>query len=119
MDKQTEQRLTIRLDFGAGIRVGPGKVALLDAIDAEGSISGAGRKLKMSYKRAWDLIEELNRSFGEPLVVKSPGGSHGGGAQLTDAGRTLVKHYRAIEKASHEASKTSLRAVKKLIRQPE
>jgi molybdate transport system regulatory protein len=119
MDKQAEQRLTIRLDLGAGIRVGPGKIALLEAIDEEGSISGAGRKLKMSYKRAWDLIEELNKSFGGPLVSKASGGSNGGGAQLTDGGRALVKHYRAIEKASHDASKTSLRAVRKLLRQAE
>jgi molybdate transport system regulatory protein len=118
MDKTTAQRLTIRLDLGAGIRVGPGKIALLEAIDAEGSISGAGRKLKMSYKRAWDLIEELNRHFGGSLVEKSPGGSNGGGAHLTDGGKALVKHYRAIERTSHEASRTSLRAVKKLIREP-
>jgi molybdate transport system regulatory protein len=118
MDKPAEQRLTIRLDLGAGIRVGPGKIALLEAVDAEGSISGAGRKLKMSYKRAWDLIEDLNKSFGGPLVSKAPGGSNGGGAQLTDGGRALVKHYRAIEKSSHDAAKTSLRAVKKLLQHP-
>jgi molybdate transport system regulatory protein len=116
MDEQTEQRLTIRLDLGPGIRVGPGKIALLEAVDAEGSISGAGRKLKMSYKRAWDLVEDLNKSFGGMLVAKSPGGSHGGGAQLTEDGKALVKHYRAIETASHDAARTSLRAVKKLLR---
>jgi molybdate transport system regulatory protein len=115
MDKQPEQRLTIRLDLGAGIRVGPGKIALLEAIDAEGSIAGAGRKLKMSYKRAWDLTEELNKNFGDPLVAKSPGGSHGGGAQLTEAGKALVKHYRDIERAAHEASQTSLLAVTNLL----
>lgn len=118
MDKQAEQRLTIRLDLGAGIRVGPGKIALLEAVDAEGSISGAGRKLKMSYKRAWDLIEDLNKSFDGKLVSKAPGGSNGGGAQLTDGGKALVKHYREIEKASHDASETSLRAVKMLLRPP-
>jgi molybdate transport system regulatory protein len=105
MDKQAEQRLTIRLDLGAGIRVGPGKIALLEAVDAEGSISGAGRKLQMSYNRAWDLIEDLNKSFGGKLVSKAPGGSNGGGAHLTDGGRALVKHYRTIEKASHDPLK--------------
>jgi len=119
MDERVERRLTIRLDLGSGIRVGPGKIALLEAIDAEGSISGAGRKLKMSYKRAWDLIEELNKSFGETLVSKAPGGSNGGGAQLTDGGKTLVKQYRAIEKASHDASRTCLREVGKLIKPAE
>jgi molybdate transport system regulatory protein len=117
MDKQAGRRLSIRLDFGANIRVGPGKIALLEAIDAEGSISGAGRKLKMSYKRAWDLTEELNKSFGALLVAKSPGGSRGGGAHLTEDGKALVKHYRAIEQAAHDASETSLAAVGNLIRQ--
>jgi molybdate transport system regulatory protein len=116
MNKPVEQRLTIRLDLGPGIRVGPGKIALLEAVDAEGSISGAGRKLKMSYKRAWDLVEELNKNFGGALVAKSPGGSNGGGAQLTENGKALVQHYRAIETASHNASRTSLRAVEKLLR---
>jgi len=115
MDERPEQRLTIRLDLGAGIRVGPGKIALLEAIDTEGSIAGAGRKLKMSYKRAWDLTEELNKSFSDPLIAKSPGGSHGGGAQLTAAGKALVKHYREIEQASHKASQTSLKAVTNLL----
>jgi molybdate transport system regulatory protein len=117
MDKQAG-RLSIRLDLGANIRVGPGKIALLEAIDAEGSISGAGRRLKMSYKRAWDLTEELNKSFGALLVAKSSGGSHGGGAQLTEAGKALVKHYRAIEQAAHDATETSLAAVGDLIRRP-
>jgi molybdate transport system regulatory protein len=114
MDK-TSGRLTIRIDFEQGVRVGPGKIALLEAIAAEGSIAGAGRKLKMSYKRAWDLIEELNKNFAEPVVSKAPGGSHGGGARLTDDGMALVKHYRDIESAAHDAAEQSLHAVGRLL----
>jgi len=108
-------RLTIRMDFATGTRVGPGKVALLEAVAAEGSISGAGRRLKMSYKRAWDLIEELNKTFGAPLVSKAPGGLNGGGAQLTEAGRALVAHYREIERAAHAAAGPSMTAIAKLL----
>jgi molybdate transport system regulatory protein len=115
MDRPTGHRLTIRLDLGDGIRVGPGKIALLESVDAEGSIAAAGRKLKMSYKRAWDLVEELNKNFGGALVAKSPGGSHGGGATLTEGGKALVQHYRDIEQAAHDAADGSFLAIKKLI----
>jgi molybdate transport system regulatory protein len=115
MDKQAGQGLTIRLNLGDGIRVGPGKIALLEAVDAEGSIAAAGRKLKMSYKRAWELVEELNKTFGGALVAKSPGGSHGGGATLTAGGKALVRHYREIERTAHEASNGSFAAIKGLI----
>jgi molybdate transport system regulatory protein len=107
-------RLTIRIDLASGVRVGPGKIALLEAIAAAGSIAGAGRVLKMSYKRAWDLVEEMNGNFGAPLVSKAPGGSNGGGAQLTESGRALVKHYREIELAAHDAAARPLRAVGRL-----
>jgi molybdate transport system regulatory protein len=111
MEKQAGHRLTIRIDLASGVRVGPGKIALLEAIAASGSIAGAGRILKMSYKRAWDLVEELNRNFGAPVVAKAPGGAKGGGAQLTASGAELVKHYRDIETAAHEAAERPLRAV--------
>jgi molybdate transport system regulatory protein len=108
-------RLTIRMDFATGTRVGPGKIALLEAVASEGSISGAGRKLKMSYKRAWDLVEDLNRNFGSELVSKAPGGLKGGGAHLTAAGQALVTHYREIERAAHAAAGPELAAIAKLL----
>jgi molybdate transport system regulatory protein len=114
MENQAGHRLTIRIDLGSGVRVGPGKIALLEAIAASGSIAGAGRVLKMSYKRAWDLVEELNRNFAEPVVAKAPGGAKGGGAQLTASGSALVKHYRDIEIAAHEGAKLPLRALARL-----
>lgn len=89
-------RIVIRLDLPAG-RIGPGKIALLEQIARSGSISAAGRSLGMSYRRAWLLVEELNRLFKEPLVATQLGGVGGGGAALTPLGRSVIDHYRAIE----------------------
>ena len=90
-------RLTIRLDFSAGRRLGVGKVALLELIEKTGSISAAGRADKMSYRRAWLLVDELNQIFGKPVVSAHPGGAKGGGASLTDQGRRVVALYRDAE----------------------
>jgi molybdate transport system regulatory protein len=95
---QAALRLSIRLDLPGGGRVGPGKVALLEAIGREGSISAGGRALRMSYRRAWALVEELNVALGTVLVVATTGGAGGGGAKLTQAGEALVTGYRAIER---------------------
>jgi molybdate transport system regulatory protein len=119
MEKQGGHRLTIRIDLGSGVRVGPGKIALLEAIAASGSIAGAGRILKMSYKRAWDLVEELNRNFVAPVVAKAPGGAKGGGAHLTASGAELVKLYREIETAAHEVARQPLRALAQLTEAPD
>lgn len=89
--------ISLRIDFPNGYRLGPGKVDLLEAIHAEGSISAAGRAMGMSYRRAWLLVDEMNRMFGVPLVEAQHGGSRGGGAQLSARGREIVAHYRAIE----------------------
>ncbi len=89
---------SIRLDFAGERRVGPGKIMLLERIMETGSISAAGRRLKMSYRRAWLLVDALNRMFDEPVVVATMGGTHGGGAEVTDFGRRLVETYRAVEK---------------------
>ena len=90
-------RLTIRFDFDGERRLGPGKIALLEAIARTGSISAAGRAHKMSYRRAWLLVEELNHLFGQPLVTARPGGLKGGGAALTSAGERIVALYREAE----------------------
>jgi molybdate transport system regulatory protein len=90
-------RLTIRLDFELGRRLGAGKVALLEAIEATGSISAAGRAHKMSYRRAWLLVDELNKLFAEPVVAAHHGGTKGGGAALTASGRRIVALYREAE----------------------
>ena len=90
-------RLSIRLDLASGARIGPGKVAVLEEIARSGSISAAGRALHMSYRRTWELVEDLNHSLGTPVVEAAAGGSGGGGAVLTRAGKAIVERYRAIE----------------------
>lgn len=102
--------LSLRIDLPQG-RIGPGKIELLEAIDREGSISAAGRALGMSYKRAWDLVDELKKLLGTAAVEASPGGYRGGGALLTDAGRNLVADYRAIERAAQRAAEKRLAAL--------
>src|SRR5260221_4055734 len=96
-------RLSIRIDFDDEGRLGPGKVALLERIASEGSISAAGRSMNMSYKRAWELVAEINQSFTEPLVSAQTGGKTRGGAMLTPRGGELIRHCRAIERNSFSA----------------
>lgn len=96
-------KLTLRIDLSPLGAVGPGKIRLLEAIDETGSISAAGRSMKMSYRRAWLLIDELNHIFKRPLVATRLGGSTGGGAELTPFGRSLVRHYREMESEAHAA----------------
>ena len=112
-------RMSIRVDLSSGARIGPGKVALLEEIGRSGSISAAGRALRMSYRRAWDLVEELNRAVGKPVVATATGGSGGGGASLTQEGQAIVTQYRAIEAASVAASKRHLHALSRLCRSGE
>src|SRR5579862_9398936 len=96
-------RLTLRIDFDADRAIGPGKIKLLELIDALGSISAAGRRMDMSYRRAWLLVDSLNKCFREPLVASHAGGSRGGGASLTAAGAVVVRHYCAVEAAAQAA----------------
>src|SRR4051795_5380812 len=104
-------QLSIRLDLASGARIGPGKVAVLEEIARSGSISAAGRALKMSYRRTWELVEELNRTLGTPVVETAAGGSGGGGAVLTKAGRAVVNSYRAIELDTAAAARKHLQAL--------
>jgi molybdate transport system regulatory protein len=89
--------VSVRLRFADDARLGPGKIALLEAIGRTGSIAAAGRDMNMSYRRAWLLIDSLNRMFDAPVVHASPGGPNGGGAALSALGRELVGAYRAME----------------------
>ena len=104
-------RLTIRLDFDAGRRLGAGKIALLEAIDKTGSISAAGRVHAMSYRRAWLLVDELNQLFAAPLVSAHHGGAKGGGAHLTDEGRRIVALYREAEAKMRAAAEGEIDAI--------
>lgn len=90
-------RFRMRVTDGDKIAVGPGKIALLEAIASTGSITAAAKSLDMSYRRAWLLLDELNRSLEQPAVDSAKGGLQGGGSSLTDVGRLLITLYRRIE----------------------
>ena len=87
----------IRILFPAPLNLGPGKVRLLEAIHAAGSLSGAARQLHISYRRAWDMLDSINRIFPTPLVESATGGVKGGGARLTPRGLALLGGYRDLE----------------------
>ncbi len=111
----TKHSLHLRLDFGDERSLGPGKVRLLELIEETGSISAAGRSLKMSYRQAWLLIDELNRMFREPLVTAQVGGGGGGGAAVTKAGASVIRAYRDMERRATGASSTSIRTLGRLL----
>lgn len=95
MAGQIKPRLRILL--GADIAIGPGKADLLDAVARSGSISAAAREMDMSYRRAWLLVDTMNRAFRSPLVEAAKGGAGGGGARVTAFGLQVLARYRAME----------------------
>lgn len=95
--------LLLRVLSGKDLAMGPGKARLVSLIDDSGSISAAARKMNMSYRRAWQLVDALNRSFSEPVVMTVVGGRRGGGAIVTDFGRRLVAAYHGMENKASEA----------------
>jgi molybdate transport system regulatory protein len=113
--KSLPPRLRVRLVLGRSIAIGPGKADLLAAIAETGSISAAGRSMAMSYKKAWYLIDTMNRCFRKPLVVASKGGSSRGGAQLTSMGQKVLELYRSIENQAAKAAARDLEAISVLI----
>ena len=90
-------KVQLRLLVGDEIAFGPGKADLLQAIQDAGSIAAAGRQLGMSYRRAWLLVDTMNRCFSEPLVASAVGGQGGGGAHLSELGQMVLMHYRAMQ----------------------
>jgi len=109
MKLRSEFRLRIRR--GDDIAVGPGKIDLLEAIDTAGSITAAARSLGMSYRRAWLLVDTMNRCFRTPVVEAEAGGKHGGGARLTRLGRDVIDRYRRIERNAARAAAADIRAL--------
>ena len=99
-----------------GIAIGPGKIDLLRLIDATHSISAAARAMAMSYKRAWQLVDAMNRDLGRAVVATSTGGAGGGGATLTALGRTLVERYGALEARLNAAAAAEVDALQRLVR---
>jgi molybdate transport system regulatory protein len=102
-------KLKLQLMCGDQIALGPGKADLLEAIASEGSISGAGRALGMSYRRAWLLVDEMNRCFADKLVETLTGGGRDRGARVTATGRIVLAAYRELEAAAERATDISAR----------
>ena len=90
-------RILIKVDFGDGLKLGPGKVRLLELVGETGSISAAARQMEMSYRRAWLLMAELNHMFGRAVIETSAGGSGGGGAKITEFGLRVMQTFREME----------------------
>lgn len=111
----TAKNIKIHLPFGQVSAIGPGKADLLEAIAGSGSISAGARQLGMSYKRAWDLVDTMNRSFRQPLVATATGGSRGGGAHVTEFGREVLRRYREIETKAGQAVSSELEALSSLL----
>jgi molybdate transport system regulatory protein len=120
MPKTDEKtRLRIRLHFETGTMFGPGKADLLSLIAETGSIAAAGRRLGMSYKRAWGLVETMNDMFCDPLVESSRGGAKHGGATLTDTGRRVLALYRSLEANTRSASSSELGRFEDMLAEPQ
>lgn len=110
--------LTLRVLAGNFPAMGPGKARLVELIDATGSISGAAREMKMSYRRAWQLVEAINASFARPVVITAVGGKRGGGAAVTPFGKRLLHHYHTMESKATAVIAADLREFSKYLRKP-
>ncbi len=108
-------RPRLRILLGSAIAMGPGKADLLQAIEDEGSITGAARRMGMSYRRAWLLIEVMNNSFRGPLVETARGGRRGGGARLTPLGGEVLERYREMEAKAAASVDADMAAFRKLL----
>jgi len=106
----------LRISRGDDIAIGPGKIDLLEAIARTGSITAAAKALGMSYRRAWLLVDMMNRCFVSPVVAAEVGGPRGGGTRLTLLGEELMRRYRRIEIAAAQANADDLAALMRLLR---
>jgi molybdate transport system regulatory protein len=109
--------LHLRVVLGTEVAMGPGKAELLDGIAATGSIAAAGRRMGMSYKRAWLLVEAMNAMFAEPLVDAAKGGAGGGGAALTPLGARVLTAYRRLEAAAADSGAMALEEMRRALRE--
>jgi molybdate transport system regulatory protein len=100
--------LKIRINHEGNTALGPGKIELLQMIEQHGSISAAAKQMQMSYRRAWELVDMMNRCFDQAVVLGSIGGSHGGGAQVTEFGKSLIEAYQQILQKSAQAASDEL-----------
>ena len=106
----------LRISKGHDIAVGPGKIDLLEAIDRTGSITAAARSLGMSYRRAWLLVDTMNRCFRGPVVETEAGGRRGGGTRITALGGEVVRRYRRVETRAARWGAADIAALTRLLR---
>lgn len=114
-EKKVRTGLRLRVYVKPDVLVGPGRADLLEGIRDTGSIAAAGRRMGMSYKRAWSLIETMNTEFGADVVNGAKGGAHGGGSMLTQLGEEIVQRYRSMERATETAIRADLNALTRKI----
>jgi len=104
-------RLKIRVELAGEHTLGPGKVQLLEAVAEHGSISAAARSMQMAYRHAWEMLDDLNRCFRDPVIETTAGGHAGGGARVTRFGAELIARYRAMQAKADAALSTDLAAL--------
>ncbi len=114
--REPDVRFRMRVVQDGTIALGPGKVSLLEAVRDHGSISAAARSLNMSYRRAWLLMDELNRALESPATVSEHGGQSGGGSTLTPVGEEIIRLYRGIEARAAAACAPEIEALTKLVK---
>ncbi len=107
--------LHLRVVLDGSVTIGPGKAELLQAIAETGSIAAAGRRMGMSYRRAWTLVEEMNATFASPLVDAAKGGAGGGGAVLSRLGERVLASYRRLEAAATKAGAREVAAMRRTL----
>ena len=105
----------LRVNIGGDFYLGPGRADLMELIAETGSISAAGKRMGMSYKRAWSLVQALNEGFGAPLVEASRGGAGQGGALLTANGAEVLRRYRNMQAKTREAIATDVAGIAALM----
>jgi molybdate transport system regulatory protein len=109
----------LRIVLEPDVAIGPGKADLLEHIAVTGSISAAGRRMGMSYRRAWLLVDTMNRCFRDPLVETATGGAGGGGARLSALGHEVLERYRRMEELAGAAVEQEMRALRASLARPE
>ena len=115
MARKVGSGMHVRVTLGKGVAFGPGRAQLLEGIRDTGSIAAAGRQMKMSYSRAWGLVEAMNREFRAPLVASAKGGATRGGAVLTPLGREVLRRYRRMQAAAERAASAELAALRRAL----
>ena len=104
--------IRFRIDFTESSNLGPGKIALLEGIRTYRSVSETARRMKISYRRAWLLLDSLNKSFDVPATVNSVGGRGGGGAEITPFGVLLIESYREVERRLNDVAGECLKEIR-------